>query len=338
MHKLIKWNLTFFDGGAGAGAGGGEGAGDGSAAGATAVVAGQENASSTPSLEDLGVPKAMAEKYRARTGKAAPAEASAETEPQQPTPAEAKPQGEQAPQRDYDGDFKKFLEDPEMNKRMQDIVGNRVKGMRGTLDALMPALEALGKKNNIDVANLNAEGAKALSDAILDSTGYYEEMAADMGSDVETAKRIDQREKEAARREEEAKRFINEQKYQEYRQGLNRQAELLKQEFPDFDLDRELQDERFARLILPQGGLNLEQAYYAKYGRDIKQRVQAAAARQSAQALSNSIQSGRNVPAQNGTTSRATAPVAEKLYSQMTAEERAARKAQYIREAAMRRR
>lgn len=342
--KNWKWNLQFF-GGEGASSGG-DGGGDG--ASATGVISGDAdqnvntatNQTHAQSLEELGVPKAKAERYRKAKGNKATAASSAPAQVNNvPAEAPAKDTDEPADQsgaRNYDKEFNDFLADPEMNQRMQSIISKRVKGSQEVMGALKPALEVIAKQSGIDLSKLDAASAKSLSDAIIEKSGYYEDLAAEMGSDVETAKRVSERERDAARREEEAKNFINEQKYQEYKSKIEQQSAAMRQKYPGFDLNKELQNPTFANVV--KAGLSIEDAYHAVHHREIENSIRSSAAQMSAQALSNSIQSGRNVPSQNGSTSRASQNVAPKLYSQMTKEERAAVKAQYQREYYNRRR
>lgn len=342
--KNWKWNLQFFDG-EGASTGGDGGSDGASATGVIYGDAGQNvntatNQPNARSLEDLGVPKAKAERYRKAKGEkekvTTVASGQVNVVPAAAPAENTKEPSDQSGARDYDKEFNDFLSEPEMNQRMQSIISKRVKGSQEVMGALKPALEVIAKQSGIDINKLDAASAKSLSDAIIEKSGYYEDLAAEMGSDVETAKRVSERERDAVRREEEAKSFINEQKYQEYKSKIEQQAASMRQKYPGFNLNKELQNPTFANVV--KAGLSLEDAYHAVHHREIENSIRSSAAQISAQALSNSIQSGRNVPSQNGSTSRASQNVAPKLYSQMTKEERAAVKAQYQREYYNRRR
>ena len=73
---------------------------------------------------------------------------------------------------------------------------------------------------------------------------------------------------------------------------LLREAELLRQTLPEFDLLRELEDPGFLRLTAPHSGVSLSDAYYARHRAEIGER----AARQSLEAFSRSLQSGAARP------------------------------------------
>lgn len=51
--------------------------------------------------------------------------------------------------------------------------------------------------------------------------------------------------------------------------SLKQQAELMKKNFPDFDLARELENREFLKLTAPHTGLSLEEAYYALHYREL---------------------------------------------------------------------
>ena len=320
MHKKLRWlGLQFFagEGASSGGEGGDGGAAPGVSVDNTAADAGQEDV-----LTKLGVPQNKVEKYRAKKG-AGPA-----TRPETVQVSEqAAPEPEQAAAadtpRDYDQEWKKILEDPEFNRRMSDTVQNRVKNMKQTMSDLAPMIEVIGRKYGFDTSDISKLDMKALSKAVSDDDSYYEDMASEMGVSREQAKMLDQREREAKRKEEEAKQTMQEQMLRNHYAKLQAQAAALKQQIPEFDLERELQNEQFYRMTLPEGGLNVEQAYYALHHNEIMQARVSAAAQRTAQALSASIQSGRSMPAENGTVNRASPPMKEKPYSAMNKQERA---------------
>ena len=100
--------------------------------------------------------------------------------------------------------------------------------------------------------------------------------------------------------------------------GLQRQAEALKQSFPDFDLQKELGDPVFLRLTSPQVGLSLEDAYYALHHREID----AAGAQAMAEKLGNSVMAGKGLPAENGTVSRESPETGYRPLRELSPEER----------------
>lgn len=77
---------------------------------------------------------------------------------------------------------------------------------------------------------------------------------------------------------------------------LMAEAEEFKADFPDFELDSALCDEKFLRLTAPHTGLSLSDAYYALHRDEIGRR----AAEESLKKLSRSILSGAARPREFG--------------------------------------
>lgn len=336
-----KFDLQFFADGASGGDGAGAGASAGVSAadagqptGVNAADAGQNNQHKT--LEDLGVPKDKAEKYRARKGsKAVPGTATeAAAAPQavnaavqeenaaiqQAAAAKAEPSPAAAPQSITWDDV---VKDPRFNQKMQEVISARVKPLQAKLDCLSPALEVLGKRYGFDTSDISKLDVKALSDAVTGDSSYYEEAAAELGVDLETAKTIKNLERRAQRSEAQAQQAMQEAMMRQHFEKLQAEAETLKKELPSFDLKAEMQNPQFVRMTSPEGGLTVAQAFHALHYREIEQAKAQQAAKDTARALSKAIQSGRQMPRENGATGKAASSVAPKLYSQMNPAERA---------------
>ena len=85
-------------------------------------------------------------------------------------------------------------------------------------------------------------------------------------------------------------------------QDLIRQAQALRQRYPDFDLRRELENPTFARLTAPNVGISLEDAYYTVHRKGIEAAALQVTAQQTARRISNAIRAGSARPVENGTT------------------------------------
>ncbi len=334
MHKLFtgefaadagqhkRWDLQLFAGeGASSGGEGGDGS---SAAEAQASEAGSD------SMDSLGIPKDKLDRYRANKAKKQPKPAvsqKAEQVPAVPAPVaeeQAAAADQSEGQEDPEAAWNEILKNPEYNSRIQDIVQKRVRSMQNALDALTPALETLGQKYGMDVSDIQKMDLQELSKRINEDDSYFEDRAEEMGSSPETARKVFQAELAEKRRD----MSVNEEMARRHYDDLVRQGELLKAKIPNFDLQRELQDPRFARMTAPGGGWNVEQAFNAVHHDALVKIAQEQAARQASQALSNSIQAGKSIPAENGSVQRSAQGTQTKLYSQMTPEERAIYKAQ----------
>lgn len=195
--------------------------------------------------------------------------------------------------------------DPEYNKEIQAVIQARLKSAKGsedTLKRLTPALEVLSRKYGLDPAKLDYD---ALAKAISDDSDYYESRALEMGVPVETAKRIDQQEREMARQKRAEEQTLERQRIAKHIQKLEREGESLKRMFPSFNLRRELSNPVFVRLTSPGVGLSVEDAYFAVHRREIQSASMQVAAKKVTEKLSNAIRSGTGRPQENGTSGKA---------------------------------
>lgn len=320
--KNEKWlNLQLFAG-EGAGATGGEG-GEGAATGdnVATVDAGQR-------LRELGVPE---DKIRRRARYAAKApEAPAKTEPEEPKAAEETAQDaaaenptEEKTETPARMSWDEIMKDPEYNKQMQLTIQNRLKSAKGaeeTLAKLTPALELLARKHGLDPANMDYD---ALTKAISDDDSYYEDKALQMGTSVETAKKIDQEERDTARQKKAEELSIQDQKMRNHFASLENQAKEMQKVVPNFDLQTELKNPAFLRMTSPNVGISVRDAYYAVHHDEMQTAAMQATAKATAQQISNNIQARQRRPDENGISGQA--PSATTFnYSKASPEQRAA--------------
>ena len=296
-----KWlNLQLF-----AGEGAGDGGGEGATTGASAVDPGQQR------LLELGVPADKIRKNRAyklntpAQNPAAAEQGKAQENKQEQAAAANNPAEEKKTDAPARMSWDEIMKDPEYNKQMQAVVQSRLRSAKGaeeTLGKMAPAMELLARKHGQDPANIDYD---ALAKAISDDDDYYEDKALEMGVSVETAKRIDQQERETARQQREEARTLEEQKFQNHIMKLEQQGEALKQVFPNFDLRTELRNPAFARMTSPNVGISVEDAYYAIHRNEIQKASMQVTAQKVKQKVSNSIQSGIRRPNENGTSGQA---------------------------------
>ena len=322
-------------GGTGASAGG-EGGGDGAVSGVNDGVAAEHQR-----LRELGVPEEKLRK-RAQRASAKLPEGAVRTAPKET----AKPQEQVATAEENPTEEKtetpaptrmswdEIMADPEYNKQMQAVVQSRLRQAKGAEEALSkmaPALEVLARKHGQDPANLDYD---ALAKAINDDDAFYEDKALEMGVTVETAKRLDQQERDTARQQQEEARNLEQQKLRNHFISLEQQGEALKKVFPSFDLRAELQNPVFARMTSPNVGVSVEDAYHAIHRKEIMTAGMQVTAQQTAQKISNAIQAGSRRPDENGTSGQS-ASVTTFDYSKASKAQRDALK-QQIRAAAAR--
>ena len=296
-----KWlNLQLF-----AGEGAGDGGGEGAAQGENSADAGHQR------LLELGVPADKIRKnraYKVSTPAAKPATAeqsnAKEQKPEQVAAAEnpAEENKTDAPTR---MSWEEIMADPDYNKQMQATIQARLRSAKGaeeTLGKLTPALELLARQHGQDPANIDYD---ALVKAISDDDSFYEDKALEMGVSVETARQIDQLERDTARQKRENERTLEQEKVDKRFNQVYQQSEEMKKVFPNFDLRKELQNPVFARMMAPDMPFTVEQAYHAVHYKELQTAAMQVAAQKTAQKISNDIQAGNRRPDENGTSGQA---------------------------------
>lgn len=318
----FKWlNLQLFAGeGASAGGEGGEGANTGEN---NAIAdAGQR-------LREKGVPEHLIRRRaQYNTAKATEPTAKTEAEPkaentEQDAAAENPTEETKTDNAPARMSWDEIMADPEYNRQMQAVVQSRLKSAKGAEEALAkltPALELLARKHKLDPANMDYD---ALTKAISDDDSYYEEKALQMGTSVETAKKIDQQERDTAREQRAQKLSLQEQKIRNHFIGLENQAREFQKIIPGFDLQTELKNPAFLRMTSPNVGISVRDAYYAVHHDEMQTAAMQATAKATAQNISNNIQARQRRPDENGISGQA--PSATTFdYSKASPEQRAA--------------
>lgn len=310
------WRLQLFADGGDGGASGGEGA---AASGVTPADAAQgQERTLADVLRERGVPEEKLQR-RAYQRKIQTVGTPAVQDEAQQTDAGSNEQQEQKTERLT---WDQIMADPEYNAKMQETVQKRLSKLKGADDALKamtPAMEMLAQHYGMDVSKMDYS---ALSEAILNDDAYYQQRALDMGVSVDVAKRLDQAERLEQARQRDAELSEQEHQIREHLANLYQQAEAMKERFPGFDLDREMQNRNFVYMTQPGSGLSVEDAYFALHRQEIME-----SAKQSAQrAVASTIASGQRRPNETGTKKAGSAPAAR---TNMTKEHREELKARF---------
>lgn len=297
---LQKWRwLQLF-----AGESGGDGSGEGAETGVSDADAGHKR------LLELGVPADKIRKnraYRAPAAEPARQEAAQEAQEQAAAAEEVEttktaPAAEAAQRMTWE----QIMADPEYNRQMQQTVQARLRTARAAeenLGKLTPALELLARQYGQDPAKIDYD---ALAQAISNDDAHYEQQALEMGTDVDTAKKMDQKQRETARQQRIEAQNLEQQRIQQHFQRLEQQGQELKKIFPQFDLATELRNPAFARMTAPGTGImSVEDAYRAVHRAEIEAAAMQVTAQKAAEKLSNSIQAGQRRPAEAGTSGQA---------------------------------
>ena len=306
MEKLFKLDLQLF---------GGDGAGAPSAGeGGQATTGENATAVAEQRLRELGVPEDKAKRRASTVASKMPAQKA------QPTSAEQKtdnaevvsaPTEENTPTEDTKGQtsrmsWDEIMKDPEYNKQMQAVVQSRLKSAKGAEEALgkmAPAIEVMARKYGLDPNNMDYD---ALAKAINDDDAYYEDKALEMGVSVETAKKVDQMERNTERQKALEQRTLQDQMLQQHFSSLVQQGEAIKKVYPNFDLRKELENPVFARMTAPgKGIMSVKDAYEAVHRDELQLAGMQVTAQKTAEKISNAIASGSRRPDELGAGSQA---------------------------------
>lgn len=192
---------------------------------------------------------------------------------------------------------------------MDKTIGDRLKKYKGIEESngkMKEILDIVANKYGVDV---NAEDfIDQLRARTEEDDSYYEQYAmdhdltpAEARKIVTLERKVKQAEEEKARQEKEAEnsqRWIN----------FQRNAELTKQQFPDFDLQTEMQNEKFMRLCASNND-DTTSAYMACHWQELFNKTAAQASQRAQIQTANAIASGKNRPIESGLSSSASAVV-----------------------------
>lgn len=223
----------------------------------------------------------------ADTGEGAPQDAPAEGDGQEPS-------GESWESL-IKGKYKK-----EYGRSVQQAVFKRMKNHQAERDALDPIVRGLAQKYGI---RPNPDGGipiEAVSQAFLNDNAQYEKEAYERGMSVDDLRQMKQLERENERlRQAQAAEENN-----RYWSDMERQAEDLKETFPDLDFAHEMENPEFAQQLAFYKGADpehsVERAYRNVHFDEIMSGMVAYTANRVSSRISRAIQSGSRRPAENG--------------------------------------
>ena len=186
----------------------------------------------------------------------------------------------------------------DFENKLKEKLGERLKKHQAVEEKykkLEPALLMMARHYGIDTDNFDVD---AFVQSVENDNTYYEKKALEQGLPVEAVKKIDQLErKELMRQREERERQEAAQKSARF-EKLVRESQKVKEVDPDFDLDAEMQNPAFARLVA--NSVPVQTAYEVAHKDEIIGKAMQYTAKQTEQKLSKAIQSGMR-PVENGT-------------------------------------
>lgn len=207
------------------------------------------------------------------------------------------------------------------DKAIKKAINNRFKNdrnLQGQIDSIDPIIRTMAERYGV---RPNPDGSipiAQLQAAIDNDNSIYEKEAFEMGIPVEQLKRTKQLEREVAQLRNQNAQSERDRQWNEVVQ----QAEAAKQVYPNFDLDSEMQNPNFGRLLATMqrsGFPNAVKTVYEIIHKDeIMGGAMAYAVQQTQNKISNSIQSGMTRPAENGIGQQSTASVGNVDPSKLT--------------------
>ncbi len=194
---------------------------------------------------------------------------------------------------DYDREFEEFLKRPEMkarmDKRTQGAVKARFKSAEAEAQVTREISAILAERYGVDAADPTAIKAALEADDRIDT-----ERAEEAGMSVETYRELARlrREAKAQTEREEAGRAAREAA------ALRMQAGKLAREYPGFDLDTEMADPQFKRLV--DAGVDLRSAYITRHHRELFGSAVRHAERQATDRVTEVVRANKARPVEGG--------------------------------------
>lgn len=173
--------------------------------------------------------------------------------------------------------------------KVQEIVKNRLKSSEKAVKAwkaMANTRDLLAKRYNVD-----ANDFEALNAAIEDDNAWYEKEAFEKGMSVEDYKAVTKLERENSRLKAEMESYRQEEEVHQAFLNLREQAEQVKAIYPQFDLQTELQNEEFQKLVR-QPTISVKTAYEVVHMNELMNASVHQAVQTTAQQVTNAIKSG----------------------------------------------
>lgn len=305
MEKL-KMDLAFFgEEGAGAPAAAAESAGSAETAEAGAAQA----AETIPQAKPQYSPRVAAEIERQKRVHGAKAAAQPQAQVTQQVDAQADRQPDSGAQNAEaelqarweaakKGEFAKFygqdvqaaVKDRLKNRQAED---NELAGYR----SMEPALKVLRERAGVET---NEE----LMKQIMDDDSIYEDAANEAGMTVPAYREFLKFKEEHDQHVREAEEQQNREAIGQHYMKLTKQAEEMKAQFPNFNLDAELQNPDFLKLTSPAIGLSVEDAYFAVHHKELGPQMMAYGMQRAKNQMAQSIMAKGARPREGGLDNR----------------------------------
>lgn len=185
----------------------------------------------------------------------------------------------------------------QFDRDVRNAVMDRLKNAKAgeqQLKALEPITKALAAKYGKDPTDIDGIVA-----AYTDDDALYEDEAVEKGIPVSMVKSMHKLEAQVEAQRQQEQQTQEQLMFQQHMQKLTREAEEVRKVYPQFDLYKELNDPRFRRMTSPSGGVSVSDAFYALHHAELEQAQMQFAIDRTKMQMSQSIQAGQRMPAEN---------------------------------------
>lgn len=210
---------------------------------------------------------------------------------------------------DLDAEFEELIKGKykaQYGKLVQDTVQKRMKNhkiIEEKYNKLAPAIDTLAKSYGIDSNDIDA-----LVSAVDNDDHYIETEAFKNGRTIEDQRAFTKIERENARlsaRLAEQEQAEQQKAIDAIKDRWNRDSEALKQQFPQFDFDKEMQNPQFAAMM--RSGVPVDAAFKVLHQDEIYSSAMQYTAQQTAAKVANAVKANGSRPSENGLSGQAAA-------------------------------
>ena len=198
-----------------------------------------------------------------------------------------------------------------MNKTIGDRL-KKYKGMEEDLGKHKAILDTVAYKYGINPDDENF--LEALTEKIEADDSYYENYAMEHDITAQEARRIVTLERKASQYDAQKQEMERQEQMRQHIMMLRQNAEKTKAQFPSFDLETEMQDERFRRLCAATNG-DTTAAFKACHHDEIIANTVRMASKQIQNQTAQAVASNKTRPIENGLSSQAPSVVQQDFKS-----------------------
>jgi hypothetical protein len=202
------------------------------------------------------------------------------------------------------------------SERFQEKFNKRYAPIRKQLNAANSVMEMLATKYGIE----DSKDIEAITKALEEDDMLYAERAEENGRTIDEQRQWDMLERENRMYREQRQQAERSEQIQRQMDEWDQQSKNLKQLFPTFNLDQELQNPEFEQAL--RSGLSMERAFYAVHGGEIFSGAMQNTAQEVRQATVQDMAARRGRPKENAMGSQASAHVSKDVHK-LTKQERA---------------